>query len=410
MRILTILGQKPEMTGSGTLIRELWKCAEKAGDQQRAIVAAYPGDDYTQPFGDSYSAITYSHPATGLEGELPFPILGMSDVMPYPSLRYSRAQRSQIDAHIKAYQARMEAVLSEFKPDIIHIHHLWVLASLAKYRGNASVFVTVHGTDLKQAKTAPQYVELVKEGVKYVDGFLCVSRDILNDTRRIYDIPPGKAVMMGNGYNDDIFFPDGPAAECEGPVVVAAGKYVRWKGFHYLIRACGRLSTPHRLMIFGTGPEMVREALIKEAAANDMRDKMVLAGHVAQHELARWFRRADVFVLPSVYEPFGLVLLESMACGSPAIAGASGGANDIVRDDLIADGLATLVTPLKEGDPVDEERYVSDLHQALEKTLSRGVAPLTRRRISDSVKGLEWSNVYELVRAEYAKAARAKNG
>lgn len=407
MRILSILGQKPGMTGSGVLLKELWKCAEECGDEQRVILASYPDDDYTEFFNDKYSSITYSH--GNIKGELPFPILGMSDVMPYSSLRYSEANSSQIKMHIKAFQARMEKVMPDFNPDIVHIHHLWVLVSLAKYCRDIPCFVTAHGTELKQLVTAPQYYGLVKEGIEYIDHFLCVSRDILNDTIRAYKFPSHKAICIGNGYNGNIFRPEGPSAEIEGQVVVCAGKYVHWKGFHYLIRACGRLSIPHRLVILGTGPEATREMLIQEAIKNKMEDKIILTGHVSQLEVAKWFRRADVFVLSSIYEPFGLVLLEAMACGCPVIASALGGPKDIISNDLVVDGLATFIHRLDESDQSDEDRYVSDIHLALEKHLSRDISPQSRLRISDSVKGLEWSKVYQLIRAEYMKALSARN-
>lgn len=407
MRILLILGQKPGMTGSGVLLNELWRCGEAFGDEQRVILAAYPDDDYTQLFNGDYSSITYSY--GNLKGEMPFPIFGMSDIMPYPSLQYAHADLSQIEMHIKAFQDRMEKITSDFNPDIVHIHHLWVLIALAKNCRDIPCFVTVHGTELKQLKTAPQYYQLVKEGIDYIDCFLCVSSDILRDVCRAYNLPSNKAVFIGNGYNNDIFRPEGSVPKIEGRVIVCAGKYVHWKGFHYLIRACGRLSIPHRLVILGTGPERARQMLIQEAIANNMQDKIVLTGHVSQQEVAKWFRRADVFVLPSIYEPFGLVLLEAMACGCPVIASALGGPKDIISNELINEGLATFIHRFNESDQSDENRYISDIKSALEKHLSLEISHQSRLRISDSVKGLEWCNIYQLIRAEYVKVISVRN-
>jgi glycosyltransferase involved in cell wall biosynthesis len=140
-----------------------------------------------------------------------------------------------------------------------------------------------------------------------------------------------------------------------------------------------------------------------------MQDRMILTGHIPQLELAKWMRRADVFVLPSIYEPFGLVFLEAMACGSPVITSDCGGAKDVIRETgLTSLNLATLIPPLREGDQSDEDRYVSDFHFALDEHLSRSVSHSSRRTISDSVKGLEWSNIYQLIRTEYLKAISAR--
>jgi glycosyltransferase involved in cell wall biosynthesis len=408
IQVLSILGQKPEKTGSGILVRELWQCALNYGDRQRLIVAGYVDDDYRDLFGNNYELVTYSF--KGKTGQLPFPVLGMSDAMPYPSMRFADASSTQIELHIDAFRSTMEELILKFKPDVIHIHHLWVLIALSNYCGSIPCFVTIHGTGLKQLKTAPQFRNYVEGGLKKICHFFSVSKDIMYDACNVYNLSQNKVSFIGNGYNEKIFRLDGRVAECKDKLILAAGKFVDWKGYRFLIRACGRLKIPHQLVIAGSGPEKNRQELIDEAIKNNMQEKMVLAGHIPQLELAKWMRRADVFVLPSVYEPFGLVFLEAMACGSPVIASDCGGAKDVIREaGLISLDLATLIPPLKEGGQVDEDRYVADFHSALEKHLCRSVSHLDRVRISDSAKGLEWSNIYRLTRTEYLKAISTRD-
>jgi glycosyltransferase involved in cell wall biosynthesis len=407
IRILSILGQKPEMTGSGILVREFWQCALKCGDEQKLIAAGYPDDDYSDLFHKDYALISYS--SENKAGQLPFPILGMSDAMPYPSMRFADASSSQIESHINAFRSAMEDLILAFRPDVIHIHHLWVLVALSSYCGNIPCFVTIHGTGLKQLRTAPQFRKYVEEGIKNISHFFSVSKDIMRDACSSYNLSQDRVSFIGNGYNEEIFRVEGPVAESEDKVVLAAGKFVDWKGFRFLIRACGRLKIPHRLVIAGSGPEKNRQELIDEAIRNNMEERVILTGHIPQPELAKWMRRADVFVLPSIYEPFGLVFLEAMACGSPIVASDCGGAKDVIRETgLTSLGLTTLIPPLKEGDHSDENRYVSDFHLALEKHLSQSASHLSRVKISDSVKRLEWSSIYQLMRAEYLKAISAQ--
>lgn len=406
IRILSILGQKPGMTGSGVLLRELWQCALERGDKQRLIVAGYPNDDYSEMFNSDYSLITYSFENT--KGQVPFPILGMSDAMPYPSMRFSDANSSQIERHLDAYRFKMERVISEFKPDVIHIHHLWLLVALANYCGRTPCFVTIHGTGLKQLRTAPQFQNYVEEGIEKVHHFFSVSKDIMFDACKIYNLPSNKVSFIGNGYNENIFQLEGPIAECKDKVVLAAGKFVDWKGYRFLIRACGKLKIPHQLVIAGSGPEKNRQELIEEAVKNNMQEKLLLTGQIDQVELAKWMRRANVFVLPSIYEPFGLVFLEAMACGSPVIASDCGGAKDVIRETgLTSLGLATLIPPLNESDNSDEDRYVLDFQKALEKHLSSNFSPLSRAKIANSIKGKEWSHVYDAIRDKYLKSINA---
>ena len=61
--------------------------------------------------------------------------------------------------------------------------------------------------------------------------------------------------MLGNGYNDEVFRTEGPATVRDVPVVLAAGKFVHWKGFRFIIRACAALTVPYRLVILGSGPD-----------------------------------------------------------------------------------------------------------------------------------------------------------
>jgi len=394
------------MTGSGILVRELWQCALHYGDRQRLIVAGYADDDYSDIFNGNYRLITYSY--ADKIGQLPFPVLGMSDAMPYPSMRFADTQAAQIEAHINAFRAAMEELLATLQPDVIHIHHLWVLVTLANYCRRIPCFVTIHGTGLKQLRTAPQFRKYVEVGLENVAHFFSVSKDIMADACRIYDLPPSKVSFIGNGYNEDIFRLDGPLTPCPDKLILAAGKFVDWKGFRFLIRACGRLNIPHQLIIAGSGPEEHRRELLQEAARNNMQARMILTGQLPQADLAQLMRSADVFVLPSVYEPFGLVFLEAMACGSPVIASDCGGAKDVIRESgLLALNLATLIPPLREGDLDDEERYVSDFQQAIEKHLSAKLQQTDRAKIAESIEGKEWKRVYQVIREKYLAAVRS---
>lgn len=103
----------------------------------------------------------------------------------------------------------------------------------------------------------------------------------------------------------------------DGPVVVAAGRLVRQKGFDILLRAFARMrSGDARLAIIGEGPD--REALRALAGELGVADRVIMPGHV--NEPAPWFAHAAAFALSSRWEGFGHVLVEAMACGTPAIA------------------------------------------------------------------------------------------
>ena len=103
--------------------------------------------------------------------------------------------------------------------------------------------------------------------------------------------------------------------EHRGPIILAVGRQVHYKGFQYLIRAMKRI--PARLLLAGEGP--LGKQLRREAIACGIEDRVAFLGAV--DDLAPYYHAADVFVLPSVNraEAFGIVQLEAMACGKPVV-------------------------------------------------------------------------------------------
>lgn len=399
LRVLTVLGQRPSMTGSGVLVTELFQAGVRAGDSQRLICAGYPEDDWLNEFGASCDIVTCGAVSSGTD--VPFDVPGMSDAMPYRSTRYRDLSESQVAVFVDAFARRLRLVLhAGFQPEILHINHLWVLAELAS-QSLAPTFITVHGTDLMQAYVAPVHRERVTRSLPLLRHVFCVSRDMAADARRLYGLPADRVSVVGNGYNDRIFRVTGPrkARVSDRRLVLCAGKFVAWKGFSYAIRACAQLLPGPELVILGDGPDPNRVALVEEARSEGV--DVLLPGHVSQSEVAAWMRTADVFLLPSIREPFGLVLLEAIASGCQVVASNEGGPPDIVHQELIRRGLATLVSALRPDEPADVHRYVRDIAEALRGHLDRDIGPTGRSLIAATVAERTWDAVYAEIRDMY---------
>ncbi len=402
MRILSILGQKPEMTGSGVLVHELWKSSLDNGDDNFLIIGTYPDEWYDHIFKDKYDRVTFSRQHTN--GEVLHQIPGMSDVMPYESIRYSDLNQEQVFELINAYRKKIDSAVEIFRPDVIHIHHLWVLIALAKYYKNIPIFVTIHGTGLKQYEKAKHLRPIVENSIKMISHFFSVSNDISVESRKRYKIKKSKITVIGNGYNPDLFFV-GSAQKPKIKIIASAGKFVDWKGFKYLIRACSTVVEPFQLVIIGTGNKEEVENLHKEAAEHGLSKKINFLGHLKQEELAEWLRQTHVFVLPSIYEPFGLVLIEALACGCRTVSSNIGGPPDIVSEQLLLNEYACLVPPLTEIQPSDEERYCSDLSSAISEQLNKELDFDDRVYISNSIKKDTWDSIYSKIRNKYIEVS-----
>jgi len=160
------------------------------------------------------------------------------------------------------------------------------------------------------------------------------------DPRRVNVVPPGVDLAM--------FQPmDRAEARREvgygsGRLLLFVGRLERLKGVEIAIRALGLLRDRRhddvRLLILGEdsheGDESEKERLKAIASEVGVRDRVDFVGSVAHHELPYFYAAADVCVMPSYSESFGLVALEAQACGCPVVASGVSGLRSVVRDEV----------------------------------------------------------------------------
>ena len=119
MRILSVTAQKPDSTGSGVYLTELVKGFAGMGHTQAVIAGVYAEDQIQMPDG------VRCYPGYYNSQELNFPILGMSDEMPYASTKYSDMTDEMTENFKNAFRKRIERAVQEFQPDVILCHHLY---------------------------------------------------------------------------------------------------------------------------------------------------------------------------------------------------------------------------------------------------------------------------------------------
>lgn len=182
-------------------------------------------------------------------------------------------------------------------------------------------------------------------------------------------IPSDKLAVIHNGIDGEMFYPDaeGPGAALsmsatKDPVIGAVAFLTKRKGLRYLISAFRKALDRHPgafLKIAGEGEE--RRNLQQQIHALDLDDNVELLGE--RTDIRRLMNGFDVFVLPSLWEPFGLVIAEAMACGKPVIATHVGGIPEIIED-----GVTGILVP-----PADVDR-LADALVALLRDTDRRVA------------------------------------
>ncbi|WP_433799617.1 glycosyltransferase [Actinomycetospora sp. CA-084318] len=161
------------------------------------------------------------------------------------------------------------------------------------------------------------------------------------------EFPRDRVVLSHNGYNDRVFRESDaePAAALASladdvpdfdAVVAFCGKFADWKRLDALLRAAAQYEQEERrilTVVAGGGPEEQQRA-IRDVVAELGLQRVVFLGPRQQEDLATMFAAADVGVFPSYREPFGLVFLECMACGTPVIGADSGGPRDFVTPEV----------------------------------------------------------------------------
>jgi glycosyltransferase involved in cell wall biosynthesis len=118
--------------------------------------------------------------------------------------------------------------------------------------------------------------------------------------------------------------------EDEKIYLISVGRMVKRKGYKYLVKTLERLPKNVNAIILGEGPE--KENLLKLAKKLKVENRLILPGFVSEEEKFQYLDNADIYVLSSLHEGFGIVLQEAMQVGLPIVATNNGGQVDFVKD------------------------------------------------------------------------------
>lgn len=240
--------------------------------------------------------------------------------------------------HVRKVQNKLEDYPVSF--DLIHCHMSWTsgyVGSQLKAELDIPYLLTVHANRDWFARQLDSDNERLAAAWRDADRLIRVNR---RDRSKL-DPYNDDVVHVPNGYDTDIFerIPPREARERLGidedtPVVFALGTLKPRKGFQHLLRAMVRVRDAEpeaRLVIGGQGG--MRDELESLAEELGIADRTDLLGYVESETLNHWMNAADLFVLPSYSESFGVVQLEAMACGTPVVATKNGGSEEVVTSD-----------------------------------------------------------------------------
>ncbi|HEY4332711.1 MAG TPA: glycosyltransferase family 4 protein [Ilumatobacteraceae bacterium] len=235
---------------------------------------------------------------------------------------------------------QLAAQLGLWRPDVVHAHD-WLVAwagdSLATVL-RAPLVATIHATERGRhgghlPPGTPAAINSVEWWLTYqATEVICCSRFMVNEVVGGFELPPGKVNLVPNGVDLALWETPATKAVVREPFVLAWGRVQYEKGFQVLARAIGELRTRVpgiRCIIAGRGSYLAE--LQTQIDMESLGDVVQLAGFMPDDELHAQLHRAGCAVIPSLYEPFGIVALESMAAGAPTVVARTGGLAEIVE-------------------------------------------------------------------------------
>lgn len=243
---------------------------------------------------------------------------------------------------------------------------------------------------------------MTRLSVRSADRIIADSEATREDLVRQLGVPPEKIrtihAALGTGY-EPVRDPARLEAvrrsyRLEGPYILFVGNLEPRKNLVRLIEAYAllrrRVRLPHRLVLAGKRGWLYRP-IFQAVERLGLQQEVIFTGYVAPEDLPAVYSMAEVFAFPSIYEGFGLPVLEAMACGVPVVAGASGSIPEVAGD-------AALLVP-----PYQVEAIAEALHRVLTEAVLR--AELTARGLARS-RAFSWERVAIQTREVYQQAHR----
>ncbi len=393
MRILHLLAQRPGRTGSGINLLSTLNIGAKRGHEQ-AVVAGIPVSDREADFG--FPAGTLLYPVLFETEALPFHVVGMSDVMPYPSTRYSEMTPAMVASWKAEFERVIRDVIEQFKPDVILTHHLWILSTIAlKLSGNIPVIAYAHGTGLRQLTLASRFRDEVVGGLRGVDLVLAPNRFQKEQIEKRYGL--SNVLDIGNGYRSELFFrQEKPRRDVLR--LIYAGKLSAAKGVMQLIHVFESVADESlELLLIGSGSGVEADEITDAVGRSDA--PIELIGAVPQERLAEFFRSGDLFILPSFYEGMPLVLIEAIACGMRCVCTDLPG----VREWLSRiDASLVAYVPMPKMATIDCPEqgclatFEADLKEALRKQIQaqKNDVPIDWRKTDQFIRSKSWEAIF----------------
>ncbi|MEO8463431.1 MAG: glycogen synthase [Chloroflexota bacterium] len=308
---------------------------------------------------------------------------------------------------LDAFQRSLSMAKDTLDADIVHCHTWYadMAGFLAKKLWGVPLVLTTHSLEplrpwkveqLGNAYTLSSWME--HTAILDADALIAVSQDTKRDILRFFPVDPARIHVIHNGIDLDQYRPDlntdvleRYGVDPDRPFVLFVGRITRQKGIIHLVNAIPDIDPSLQVVLCAGAPdtaEIGAEMEQRVAEVSGGRAGVIWIQEMVPREAAiQLYSHAAVFACPSVYEPFGIINLEAMACETAVVASAVGGIPEVV----VPEETGLLVDPrIRDGtfDPEDPAQFSADLAAAinrvgLDEALRQRMGQAGRRRAEE---------------------------
>ena len=297
----------------------------------------------------------------------------------------------------------------EVDADVVHCHTWYAQFAgiVAKLCYGIPLVITTHSLEplrpwkreqLGRGYDASSWVE--KTAIEMADAIIAVSEETKVDVLNNFNVDPEKVKVIYNGINlqeyvvtDKVSTLEEYGIDQSKPFVLFVGRITRQKGIIHLVNAVKYIDPDTQIVLCAGAPdtpEIAKEMEDSVAAVKKDRDNIIwIDVMLEKEEVIQLYSHADVFCCPSIYEPFGIINIEAMACETAVVASAVGGIKEVVVHGET--GLLVQLEQQEEApfEPKNPDKFSRDLAEGVnqliaDKELTRKMAKNGRRRVEET--------------------------
>ena len=307
--------------------------------------------------------------------------------------------------------------------DIVHCH-TWYShfgGILAKKNYGIPLVITVHSLEplrpWKREQLGGGYdfsLWVEKTALEMADAIIAVSGETKRDIERLFDVGPERVHVIHNGIDPEEYCKVSSTdalkrhvIDPSKPYLLFVGRITRQKGIIYLVRAIPYMHPDFQIVLCAGAPDTpdiaqeMKDAV--ESATRERSDVIWIEEMVDRNAVIELYSHAAVFCCPSIYEPFGIINLEAMACETAVVASAVGGIKEVVVDGET--GFLVPLEQMKESpfEPLDPDKFSRDLAAKINQLMAdpklrEKFGKAGRKRAEEK---FSWSAIAEKTKALY---------